>query len=166
MTKHFLRTRDVDWAIKVGDLYIHASSAGDDLPDIVNQNLIEIWRTLKATRIIYSAEEIQLNDAYLDVKFPRQQLEEDEDFQLRKEWYIHSFRAMAMRGFYSFDRDVNTPFGESTYHLIASPKDDHHNNEVVNLPHIETQIPIEELEECNLVNVINSLVQQEELFRK
>ena len=160
MTKQFLRTRDVDWAIRIGDLYIHASSAGDDLPEIVNQNLIEVWKAIKATRILYSADEIQLNDAYLDVKFPRQQLEVDEDFQLRKEWYIHSFRAMAMRGFYSFDRDINTPVGESTYHLIASPCANN-NNAQINLPYINANLTIEELKECNLVEVINQLSQRE-----
>lgn len=166
MTKQFLRTRDVDWAIRIGDLYIHASSAGDDLPEMVDHNLLEIWRVLKTTEIIYSADDIQLNEKYLNTKFARQGIAEGENFQLRKEWYVHSFRAMAMRGFYSFDRDINTPFGDSTYHLIASPKEDKHNNLEINLPHIETKIPIEELEECNLVDVINSLVQQEERFRK
>ena len=160
MTKQFLRTRDVDWAIKIGDLYIHASSAGDDLPEIVNQNLIEVWRTLRATKILYSADEIQLNDEYLNVKFPHQQLIEDEDMRLRKEWYVHSFRAMAMRGFYSFDRDINTPFGESSYHLIASPGVDH-NNVQLDLPHIDTEISIEELKNSNLVEVINQLSQRE-----
>lgn len=160
MTKQFLRTRDVDWAIRIGDLYIHASSAGDDLPEIVNQNLIEVWRTLRATRILYSADEIQLNDEYLNVKFPHQQLIEDEDMRLRKEWYVHSFRAMAMRGFYSFDRDINTNFGESRYHLVASPCANN-NNAQINLPYINANLTIEELKECNLVEVINQLTQRE-----
>lgn len=158
MTKHYLRNRDVDWAVCVGDLYIHASSAGDDLPEIVEQNIIEIWRTIKSAEEIYSVDEVKMNDEYLNSKFPQRQMMENEDLRLRKEWYVHSFRAMAMRGFYSYDRDISTPFGKSTYHLVASPGENN-NNVQIDLPHIDTNISIEELKKCNLVEVINQLSQ-------
>lgn len=159
-SEHFLRTRDIDWAIKIGNLYVHASSAGDDLPDIVDQNLSEIWDVLKSAEVLYKAEEVQLNDAYLNALFPPQQLVENGELRFRKEWYIHSFRAMAMRGFYSFDRDISTQVGESTYHLVASPR--FNTKELnINLPQVEANMTIEELTTCNLVQVINRMTRLE-----
>ena len=84
-SEHFLRARDIDWAIKIGNLYVHASSAGDDLPDIVDQNLSVIWDVLNSTEDIYQAEEVQLNDAFLNALFPPQQLVENDELRFRKE---------------------------------------------------------------------------------
>lgn len=155
-SEQFLRTRDIDWALKVGNLYIHASSAGDNLPDIVDENLSSIWKTLKSATVFYTSDQIQLNDSYLNTLFPPQKLAESDDLRLRKEWYVHSFRAMATRGFYSFDRDISTPIGESTYHLIASPGADVRNMQL-KLPHVTSNMTIDEFATCNLVQVINRL---------
>lgn len=153
-TKIFLRTRDIDWAVKIGDIYIHASSAGDDLPEIVDRNLTQIWDALKASPVLYTEEQVQLNDAVLNEKFPIEQMADHEDYLLKREWYVHSFRAMAMRGFYSFDRDIKTPIGDSTYHLIASPSTGG-NNIHIDLPWVNTHLTIDELKSCRLVELIN-----------
>ena len=160
-TEIFLRTRDIDWAVKIGSIHIHASSAGDDLPIIVDNNLTRIWDVLKSSEVIYAADDVQLNDEYLNKKFPKEQMVDNEQLRLRREWYIHSFRAMAMRGYYSFDRDISTPIGESIYYLIASPgtggKSLH-----LDLPSVGSNITINELNGCNLVQLINCLSQVKE----
>jgi hypothetical protein len=160
-TEIFLRTRDIDWAVKIGSIYIHASSAGDDLPIIVDNNLTKIWDVLKSSEVIYAADDVQLNDEYLNQRFPQEQTVDNEELRLRREWYIHSFRAMAMRGYYSFDRDIRTPIGESTYYLIAFPgtggRDLH-----LDLPCVGSNITINELNGCNLVQLINRLSRAEE----
>lgn len=156
-TEIFLRTRDIDWAIKIGDLYVHASSAGDDLPVIVDNDLTKIWGVLKASPIIFTAEQVRLNDDYLNQKFPQGQMEGNEDLRLRREWYIHSFRAMAMRGFYSFDRDISTPVGDSIYHLVASPDPEGMKNLRLELPQVKSDLKIKDLKTCKLVQLINTL---------
>lgn len=155
-TKQFLRTRDIDWAVKIGNLYLHASSAGDDLPNIVDSHLTEIWDVLKKAEIVCAANEVPLNEDYLNRIFPLELVERDENMQMRREWYIHSFRAMAMRGFNSFDRDINTQIGESIYNLVASPKAGSRVPEYA-LPVIRAEVDLDVLASSNLVRVINDL---------
>lgn len=151
----FLRNRDIPWAVRMGDYYIYVSSAGDNLPEIVESQLFAIWRKIKKLKVIYKREEINLNEKYLNSKFNANLNENHEDnLAFFKEWYIHSFVAMARRGFYAFDRDINTPIKDSIYHLIAYPPQvPKITNDI--LPYIQTDNTPMILEGTNIVSVVN-----------
>lgn len=153
-SKEWLRTRDIDWAVKIGDHYIHVSSAGGDLPDIVEENLFRIWRGLKKTHVLFSSDQIEFNEDYLSRRFPIQ--ENNKEIQFQREWYIHSFRAMAMRGFYSFDRDITSPIDDSKYYLVAYPKTAGLQRTLY-FPEINQEIDPIVLSGCDVVSYINRL---------
>ncbi len=165
-SKIYLRTHDIDWAVKIGEIYIHVSSAGDDLPKIVDKNLWTVWKELKRSKNVCDEGNVKYNDDYLNELFPLRpedeelrrellQQSEKENEMLRREWYIHSFRAMAMRGFYSFDRDLNSPIGDSYYRLVAYPSE-----KVTigyDLPVIDDDISKNLFDKLKLVERINSM---------
>jgi len=155
-SKVFLRTRDVDWALDIGGRYIHVASAGGDLPTIVEDRLFDIWRELKDAPIVCLERDVILNEQYLKEKFANVADEGPIAGALREEWYVHSFKAMAMRGFYSFDRDIRSPFDDSVYHLVAKPGNMsqavHYNLPVVNL-----RIEVEQLDGRDIVRLINEV---------
>ena len=159
-TDIWLRTRDVDWAIKIGRCFIHVCSAGDDLPDVVEEHLFDIWDALKGSRLMCGAEDVVLNEDYLNKKFPVRQGENIESSRFQREWYVHSFKAMARKGFYSFDRDISTPVMDSKYNLIAWPKEGTKVPEIPLLA-INKEINISQLCGKNLVTVINDLWKEE-----
>ena len=61
---------------------------------------------------------------------------------------------MAKRGFYSFDRDVRTPFEYSKYRLVASPGKMRKELEY-NLPAVDMEMVPEELDGKELVRLID-----------
>lgn len=153
-SKTFLRTRDIDWAVELGGRYIHVSSAGGDLPAIVEDRLFEIWRELKDADIVCEEEDVELNEKYLSEKFPVEAEGNNVVRNISREWYIHSFKAMAMRGFYSFDRDVRFPIDESKYRMVAKPGKLKRNPEF-NLPKIDLNMTPEELDGVDIVKLID-----------
>lgn len=155
-----MRTRDVDWAIRIGKFYIHVSSAGDDLPAAVQENLYDIWDALKSAPVLYKAEDVELNEVFLKKKFPANYGGNNEMSQFQREWYIHSFKSMAMRGFYSFDRDISTPVTDSKYNLIAWPKAGPQLLSI-RLLTIHKEIDISQLCQGDLVAKINDLWNEE-----
>ena len=156
-----MRTRDVDWAVKIGGHYIHVCSAGGDLPDIVEDNLFEIWNELKETRVLFSPEQIVVNDEYLNRRFPAQDDNSNAEIRFQREWYIHSFRAMAMRGFYSFDRDITSPIEDSKYYLVAYPRIPG-TRQNLTFPEINQEIEPLDLSGCDIVSYINRLAPVED----
>ena len=36
LKENFIQTRDIDWFMKINGIYIHAASAGGELPNFVN----------------------------------------------------------------------------------------------------------------------------------
>lgn len=152
--KEFLRSRDIDWAIKAGNYYIHVASAGGDLPKIVDEHLFEIWRELKETRFLEGIGEVVINEKYINEKFSDMQDENAEVAHFRVQWYLCSFVEMARRGFYSFDRDVRTPFDDSKYRLVASPGKMRVEPEY-NLPVVDMELVPAELDGKDLVRLID-----------
>lgn len=156
-SKVLLRTRDIDWAFASEGHYIHVSSAGGNLPTIVEDHLFEIWRELKNAEIVCESTNIVLNEQYLERKFSKLVDMNPQERDFRMGWYVHSFKAMAMRGFYSFDRDISTPFEGSKYHWIAKPgrniSEPHYK-----LPEIALGFEPEELEGSDIVAIINNVI--------
>ena len=153
-SKEFLRSRDIDWAVKIGNNYIHVASAGGDLPKIVDDRLLEIWRELKETRYFDVSGEVVVNEEYIMEKFSNMRGISDDEARLSIEWYLCSFVEMARRGFYSFDRDVRTSFDDSKYRLVASPGKMRVEPEY-NLPAVDIGMEPEELDGMDLVMLID-----------
>lgn len=149
----FLRCRDIDWAVKLGNNYIHVASAGGDLPTIVENKLHDIWRELKKTEVI--TEEVIINEDYIAEKFPINMDIPAEERDFRIQWYLCSFKEMAKRGFYSFDRDIRTPFEESKYKLVARPGRIVLERPICDLPAIGIEMNPEELDGKDIVRLIN-----------
>lgn len=153
-SKDFLRSRDIDWAVKFGNYYIHVASAGGDLPQMVDNHLFEIWRELKETPILEVSREVVVNEKYISEKFSDMRDISDDEARLSVEWYLCSFVEMARRGFYSFDRDVRTSFDDSKYRLVASPGKMSIEPEYV-LPFVDIEMEPEELDGKDLVRLID-----------
>lgn len=149
----FLRCRDIDWAVKLGNNYIHVASAGGDLPTIVENKLHEIWRELKKTDVI--TEEVIINEDYIAEKFPNNMDIPTEERDFRIQWYLCSFIEMAKCGFYSFDRDVRTPFEKSKYRLVVSPGRLLRERPNYDLPAIGIEMNPAELDGKDIVRLIN-----------
>lgn len=121
---NYQQSHDIDWFAHVDDVFIHAMSFGGKLPEVVND-----WRQLcemvvKAYHLeTMTSEEVSLsyNDQYIDrrlmMQFNNEQPNDDERREVKNR-YIRHFREMALRGFYSFDRDLDD---ENLYHLIVKP---------------------------------------------
>lgn len=159
-SKVFLRTRDIDWAVKIGKHYIHVASAGGDLPKIVDENLFEIWQELRNTQDVIEGGEVVINEKYISEKFSELRNISGEESEFRIRWYLCSFVEMAGRGFYSFDRDVRTPFGDSKYRLVASPGKMRVKPEC-NLPTVDVALEPEELDGTDIVAIINEATKEE-----
>ena len=103
-----MRTRDVDWAIRIGKFYIHVSSAGDDLPAAVQENLYDIWDALKSAPVLYKAEDVDAETALEVVAGVR---------------YIASdtFRCGLEAGVYMDDLDDNDDKATGKNHLTVFP---------------------------------------------
>ena len=153
-SKEFLRNRDIDWAVKIGNNFIHVASAGGDLPKIVDDHLLEIWRELKETRNFEVSGEVVVNEEYIREKFSDLRGVSDDEASLSIEWYLCSFVEMARRGFYSFDRDVRTLFDDSKYRLVASPGKMRIEPEYI-FPAVEIEMEPEELDGMDLVRLID-----------
>lgn len=164
-SKDFLRTRDIPWAIKIGDYYCSFFSAGDDIPESIEDQLFIIWSEIKKFKVVFNVEEVALNEEYLDMKFPFNKYENKEELAFYKKWYTHSFIAMARRGFYAFDRDINSPITKSSYYLIASPP------RLIeritdNLLHLSCSISPKELDGMNIVDFVNKHNQHNQQYEK
>ena len=113
---------DIDWFAKIGDIYVHAMSFGGFIPrnvDVLGGNVILLY---EAYRLEESLDNAVVMDDYVEERLHNQYVlqgvatrEGQNDIRDR---YLHHFREMARRGFYSFDRDVNDLM---RYHLICKP---------------------------------------------
>lgn len=149
--------RDIDWAVEIGGKFIHVASAGGDLPTIVEDRLFEIWREIKKADIVCEENDVILNEKYLNEKYPTMTNEGAVAWNMRMEWYVHTFKAMAMRGFYSFDRDISTPFDDSKYRLVAKPGKLFKVIPKLELPKVNLEKTPEELDGMDIVKIINDI---------
>lgn len=127
-------TRDIDWFVKIGDIYIHGASNGGVLPSMITkgQNRL-IQQAVAKMDYLYadSENEIFINSDYVNQRLKRQNglLETDGDNFSPYNAYIASFKNMARKGFYSFDRVIASTLEEDSqesnqiqYVLIACPR--------------------------------------------
>lgn len=127
-------TRDIDWFVKIGDIYIHGASNGGVLPSMITkgQNR-QIQKAVAKMDYLYedSENEIFINSDYVNQRLKGQKglLETDGDNFSPYNAYIASFKNMARKGFYSFDRVIASTLEEDSqesnqiqYVLIACPR--------------------------------------------
>lgn len=127
-------TRDIDWFVKIGDIYIHGASNGGVLPSMITkgQNRL-IQQAVAKMDYLYadSENEIFINSDYVNQRLKGQNglLETDGDNFSPYNAYIASFKDMARKGFYSFDRVIASTLEEDSqesnqirYVLIACPR--------------------------------------------
>lgn len=127
-------TRDIDWFVKIGDIYIHGASNGGVLPSMITkgQNRL-IQQAVAKMDYLYadSENEIFINSDYVNQRLKGQNglLETDGDNFSPYNAYIASFKNMARKGFYSFDRVIASTLEEDSqesnqiqYVLIACPR--------------------------------------------
>lgn len=127
-------TRDIDWFVKIGDIYIHGASNGGVLPSMITkgQNR-QIQQAVAKMDYLYadSENDIFINSDYVNQRLKGQKglLETDGDNFSPYNAYITSFKNMARKGFYSFDRVIASTLEEDSqesnqiqYVLIACPR--------------------------------------------
>ena len=156
-------TRDIDWFVKIGDIYIHGASNGGVLPSMITkgQNR-QIQQAVAKMDYLYadSENDIFINSDYVNQRLKGQKglLETDGDNFSPYNAYITSFKNMARKGFYSFDRVIASTLEEDSqesnqiqYVLIACPRQLRANKlpNIENVPEIEYNAKL--FEDC-LVN--------------
>lgn len=156
-------TRDIDWFVKIGDIYIHGASNGGVLPSMIikGQNR-QIQQAVAKMDYLYadSENDIFINSDYVNqrLKGKKGLLETDGDNFSPYNAYITSFKNMARKGFYSFDRVIASTLEEDSqesnqiqYVLIACPRQLRANKlpNIENVPEIEYNAKL--FEDC-LVN--------------
>lgn len=128
-------THDIDWFFMNGKMPIHVASNGGLLPNNIYkaidlQNLqTKVEAMIPTSRFQLNSNAIEyyvrrnydnLDDEFFEnLEFPAYPKDIDfpEDTPSWLKAYAWSFAKMAQRGFYSFDRDVNT----GQYFLVAMP---------------------------------------------
>ena len=127
-------TRDIDWFMKVGDIYIHGASNGGILPNLISKKTNrQIQQAVAMMDYLYadSENEIFINSDYVNQRLrgQKQVFEADEDDFSPYNAYIDSFKDMARKGFYLFDRAIAPTLEEDSqvqnqihYVLIACPR--------------------------------------------
>ena len=164
-------TRDIDWFVKIGDIYIHGASNGGILPSMITkgQNR-QIQQIVAQMDYLYedSENEIYINNGYVEQRLERGEVLADSEAHYKEKTavdnispynaYIASFKDMARKGFYSFDREIAPTIEEDTrrqfqlrYVLIACPRQLRANKlpNIENVPEIEYNAKL--FEDC-LVN--------------
>lgn len=125
-------TRDIDWFVRIGDIYIHGASNGGILPSMITkgQNR-KIQQTVARMDYLYadSENDIYVNSDYVNQRLGGNEYELDGDNISPYNAYIASFKDMARKGFYSFDRVIAPTLEEDSqesnqihYVLIACPR--------------------------------------------
>lgn len=158
--KRYLATHDIDWFCKINNIYIHVASAGGVLPEIVDNSEVnrKIQRIVDELPVL--DDEVIITPLIHNVNSINYENEDCEND------YVKSFKEMASKGFYSFDRvDINN-IDSNNYHLVAYPN--YENNNLGNIfldadiyiPKIERKLDmgfIKEGKEINLIELINML---------
>lgn len=124
LSLNYQQSHDIDWFAHVEGVYIHAMSFGGKLPEEINDRKLLFEMIVKAYRlenIINEEANLSYNDQYIDSRLMRQfsnGLPNDDDRRGIRDRYLRHFEEMALKGFYSYDRDLND---ENLYHLIVRP---------------------------------------------
>lgn len=112
----YLSTRDIDWFCKINNKFIHVASAGGLLPSSINDRIINEKLQILVSELpdIYTNDQLSYNEEFLNKRF-NNNTEAIED-------YVRTFKEMAKKGFYSYDRTNFSEKFEDSYHLVVYPK--------------------------------------------
>lgn len=114
-SKTYQLTHDIDWFCKIGNTPMHFASNCGLLPKKVNdkENNKRIQEQVSLMdNVVDSKEHISINQEYVRARLGDNIAEDG------YENYVRTFVEMAMKGFVSFDRDLNR---RDTYIWIAKP---------------------------------------------
>lgn len=113
----YLMNHDIDWFCIVNGVYIHVASAGGDIPSQINddETLRDIQHQVALLEDIYTDEDIAFNEEAIGNVLGGNGAK-------NREQYIESFKAMARKGFASFDRTNIADLSDNRYHLVCWPK--------------------------------------------
>ena len=112
------RDYDLDWFFKVGDKYVHAASAGGELPEAVVLRLgqySEIINKVSSLPVEYNP---RIDQRKILAHLGLREGENQEGYNA----FVLMFRGMAMKGFYSFDKLKITDPEDNHYTLVAEPE--------------------------------------------
>lgn len=114
----YIAAKDIDWFCVINGYYVHVASAGGVLPEVINDR--DKLRTLQHNVFmapdIFTDDDIEVNTQFLNTRFgnkPNSQVQIDN--------YLASFKAMARKGFISFDRTNLSDTKDNTYHVVCKP---------------------------------------------
>lgn len=134
MNNNYIITHDIDWFCIISGKPIHVASAGGNLPKSV-KSLKQLHDWQRKVGEIHFRSEVELNRSYISQNiiqkdyngFDYDYFPQENDFIIEldnyglniieKEYY-NTFVEMAIRGFYSFDRNLHDE-DNNTYHIVA-----------------------------------------------
>lgn len=133
LSKNYIQSRDIDWFCNINGIYVHAASAGGELPDVVNDRkmLREVQLAVYELKDIYEEDQIVFNEDIIRKRL-RDNIErlaehgiENYEYDEEESYkdYISTFAAMARKGFVSYDRINAFDITDNRYNWVARPFD-------------------------------------------
>ena len=128
-SESYQSTRDIDWFFKIGGRNIHVASNGGKIPDFVNDILRLRNEQAKVSMLesLVPLKNIIVNQNVVDGRI-QETLKNVSVYQYDgissdtlKEAYLKSFKEMASKGFYSYDRVLGE---DSKYILVCFPSEE------------------------------------------
>ena len=128
-SESYQRTRDIDWYFKIGGRNIHVASNGGKIPDFVNDilRLREEQAKIALLDPVIDSKEIIINQSFVEERV-YETLKNASSVRYDglnpnelREAYLSSFKEMASKGFYSYDRVIGE---DSKYVLVCSPSEE------------------------------------------
>ncbi len=114
----YISTHDIDWFVIINGKLIHVASAGGRIPELIKEDLLKPLIFVANLPILKDIQEINTVDSgFLSNKL-RISGQEEVDA------YLQTFKFMAQKGLYSFDRTNVSNNEDNSYHLVAWPSND------------------------------------------
>ena len=115
-TSDYLHTHDIDWFVIINGKLVHVASAGGSIPEGITKNLLLSVYYVANLPITNDVQEIEtIKEDFLSNLLGLQTLEEREN-------YMSTFKSIAQKGIYSFDRTNIEDAFDNNYHLVAWPQ--------------------------------------------
>lgn len=133
LSRSYIQSRDIDWFCNIDGIYVHAASAGGELPEFVNDRkmLREMQLAVSELKDIYKENQIVFNEEVIRKRLREnikrlaehgvESNEYDEEESYRD--YISTFATMAQKGFVSYDRINAFDITDNRYNWVARPYD-------------------------------------------
>ena len=135
-SKSFISTHDIDWFIIINGRLLHIASAGGPIPDLLVNDLAFSAFHIASLPVINRFDEVNtLNQTFLSNRLGINTIDQAND-------YFYTFKLMAQKGIYSFDRTIVHDIEDVNYHLVAWPKNEKGcfsvNDEMIRASHIKS----------------------------